>query len=74
MMLTACNDTISVIITDKDSKPRGILFGDGYAKSTCSSLVLLDAEGELVFKAPPVNDGDSGRCDGLDWKKVFGGV
>lgn len=34
------------------------------------SAVLLDAEGEPVFKAPP--NGDSGQGDGPDWKKVFG--
>ncbi len=32
-------------------------------------IMLLDAEGDTVFRAPP--DGDSGR-GGLDWKGVFG--
>ncbi len=37
-----------------------------------SWLVLLDAEGEPVFTAPP--EGYPGRGDGWDWEKVFGGV
>ncbi len=31
-----------------------------------------EAEGEPVFRAPPVDDGDSGQGDGPDWKGVFG--
>ncbi len=73
-MLVARDDTIAVIVTDKDGKPRGILFSDEYELSTYSWLALLDAEGKPVFAAPPVDDGDSGQGDGLDWKKVFGGV
>ena len=64
--------TTPEIVTDKDGKPRGILFGDEYEKNIYSWLVLLDGEGEPVFKAPP--DGYPDRGDGLDWKKVFGGV
>ncbi len=65
--LGAHNDTVGVIIHDKDGKTRGYLTGSG----TGPCLVLLDAEGKPVFTAPP--DGDSG-WGGLDLKKVFGGV
>ncbi len=71
-MLTACKDIVATIITDNDGKPRCILFGDQHAPSIYSWLMLLGAEGERVFTAPP--DGYPDRGDGPDWKKVFGGV
>ena len=64
--LTARDDTVATIMTDKDFKPRAILASIAYP-----FLVLLDAEGKPVFQAPPVDDGDLG-WGGLDLKKVFG--
>jgi len=58
---------VAALATDKDGKPRGGLFS-----GASQFLVLLDAEGKPVFTAPP--DGDSDQGDGLDYKKVFGGV
>lgn len=71
-MLMAHNDTIAVVVTDKDGKQRGSLFSHEHGLSTHSWLALLDAEGEVVFKAPP--DGYPGQGDDWDWKRVFGGV
>ena len=68
-MLIADNDIVATVITDKDGKHQGVLLGREQG-GTYSWLTLLDAEGEVVFNAPPIDDGDSGQGDGLDLKKV----
>ena len=60
--LAAHNDTVGVIIHDKDGKTRVGLTGSG----TGPRLTLLDAEGKPVFTAPPDGDSGLGRRPGLE--------
>lgn len=67
MALVAHKESVGALAVDKHGKLRGILSSSEHNPY----LILLDAEGKPMFRAPPVDDGDSG-WDGLDWKGVFG--
>jgi hypothetical protein len=65
--LVARNDIAGVIIHDKDGQTQCV-----FTSGAGPRLALLDADGTPLFDAPPVDDGDSGQGDGLDWKGVLG--
>ncbi len=66
MALVGHNESVAALAVDKQGKLRGILA----SSARRPYIMLLDAEGKPMFRAPPVDDSDQG--DGLDWKGVFG--